>query len=283
MNERDIAKLVQEQSDRIDELEHTVEEQNDRIEELEETVEREERRVERLKEENDQKIGQISTLRARKDELAESYHALRERVEEVEEERDALGEQVSDLARANAELRQEKHELKERVEELEAQFSEETDRLARNQAQNSGRISDLEETVEETAEETGVELPDHATPMEQIAALPEPIAEEQFDNSTHRNTFRGRFIVRGYTDFSENTPSGRVIANSDLCRILSAVEERTVESKTGSRVMRRIADLGRDKFRHVPPEENKRGEHLLVLEPDATLACPTSGGGGVVS
>lgn len=208
---------------------------------------------------------------------------LQETVEEIRNERDELAERVEELAKENAELRREKHDLRDTVEELKEEVSVETDRLARNQAQNSGRIFDLEETVEQTAEETGIELPDHATPMEQIVALPEQIAAEQLDNPTHRNTFRGRFVVRGFTDYSENTPSGRVIANSDLCRILSAFEERRIESKTGTRVMRRIADLGRDKFSHVKPEENKRGEHLLVLNPDATLACPTSGGDKAVT
>lgn len=209
-------------------------------------------------------------------EIQERFGALEEQIEKEREER----------RRVEAELkkeREERRELEERVEELETQFSENVDRLGRNLAQNSGRISDLEETVEETADATGVEIPENATPIEQIAALPQHVAEEQFDNSTHRNTFRSRTILRSWSKLSENTPRGRVLSSPEICKVLSTVEEQPIESKTGIRVIERIADLGRDKFSHVRPAESKRGEHLVVLEPDATLSPPTSGGGSVVT
>jgi chromosome segregation ATPase len=220
-------------------------------------------------------------LRERVEEIvAEETADLRERVDALEEDRDDLRDEL-------AEEREARREAEERVEELEdtVEFLKEglwnledfvlgdtgsalADAIASEEGDLLDRVEEVEATVDATNAVANDEqdFAEDLTPMEQIARLPEHVAAEQFDNENHRNTFRARSLVRDFFDYAKKTPRGHVIKNPDVCRVLTAQEDGRVESKTGERVMSRIEDLSKGAFEHVPPAENRHGEHILILD-----------------
>ncbi len=212
-----------------------------------------------LREENAQ-------LRERVDDVEEQNEKLRERVDALEEENEDLRERVDDVEDTGEFVRDGLWNLEDAV--LGDTSVAVADARATDEGSILDRLDEVEAAVDATeAVESGeAEISEDLTPMEQIARLPEHVAAEQFDNENHRNTYRARAAVRDFFDYARKTPRGYVLKNPDLCRVLTAQEDRRVDSKTGERVMDRIEDLSRETFEHVPAEENRHGEHILVLD-----------------
>lgn len=163
--------------------------------------------------------------------LVELVHDLQERVEDLEAENDRL---------------------QERVDELETELEDTRSHAARERAEICGRVHDLEEATTEPdspaanptpdAEKPGsTDLSEPESPLEQIVALPEHMADDQLS----ANQRRARFVAADVRDYAESVPAGWTIPSSDLRRILRAAGE-SAHTQTVQRVMEILADLSDD-------------------------------------
>lgn len=208
--------------------------------------------------------------------LASRLDALEE---EVSEERQAREELEGELADVKDELKTEREARREaeaRVDELEDELEsvQETNaEQARDAAVTKQRLTDVEDALEASDAVAGDGTADglaleELTPLEQFVQLPEPVAEEQLNTESHRNTYRARNVVKDWFDYASKAPVGYVVWNRDLTRILTALEEGAgkIDSKTGERVMRRAEEASNGAFVH----EKRDGQHVLRLDdPDA--------------
>lgn len=180
---------------------------------------------------------------------------------------ESLVELVHDLQERVKDLEAENDRLQERVDELETGLEDTRSHAARERAEICGRVHDLEEAATEPdspaanptpdAEKpgsTGLSQPE--SPLEQIVALPEHMADDQLS----ANPQRARFVARDIRDYAESVPAGWSIASPDLRRILRAADE-SAHAQTVKRVMQVLDDLGGDDVEVV----KKRGTRRVVF------------------
>lgn len=163
----------------------------------------------------------------------------------------------------------------------EAEWEAVQDRLDRvegeldNQATNVtgafAKISDIDDrltSVEEgddTDETHGVEDEDHAdddapqTPMEQIAALPEHVAEDQLTP----NQRRARFVAKDVDQYGKSVPVGTRMDTTTLRKVLQAASEESerIYRTTTHRVMDFLDRFGEDDV----TLKKKRGRKFVIF------------------
>jgi len=157
---------------------------------------------------------------------------------------------VNSLTEAVTELAEENRRLRERVEELENDQEEQDQhraQLAKDVATANGRITDVEDRLSEDephpsdGEDTDTDTSaTPETPLEDITALPEHVAED----SLSANQNRARFVVSDLEEYTRSVPAGRSITASDLSTVLRAGTDAKGHSQTVDRVIRLLDDLG---------------------------------------
>ena len=158
----------------------------------------------------------------------------------------------------------------ERIDELKNELTEYKDFAGSEFADVRGRISDAEDRQVETRSEdvtSGIEddktgQQNTQTPLEQICALPEHIADRELTV----NQKRARFIATDVCDYAEKAPAGLVIDSRAIKRSHSTAKEGTCpHTQTGARVMNFLDDLEK-----VDAElKKRRGKKLVIVDPKA--------------
>ena len=183
---------------------------------------------------------------------------------------DSLVELVRDLQERVDELEAENDRLQDRVDELETELQETQSHAARQRAEICGRVHDLEEAEPEAGspgtnptsdagEPTSTGLSRAETPLEQVVALPEHMADDQLS----ANQDRARFVASDVRDYADHVPAGWSIASPDLRRVLQAYDG-SGHTQTVQRVMEILADLGGDDVDVV----ERRGTKRVVFSDD---------------
>lgn len=168
----------------------------------------------------------------------EQLHAeiatLRTEVEGLREEKQELRDEVQSYRESNE---RDKAEIRQQVTEIEAE----------------GTATD--ENASETAETVGVEP---ETPLENVVALPEHIAEVQI----LANQSRARFVATDVTDYAQKTSAGYSVTDTDLRKVLIARNGETAHSQTVARVIEFLDRLGGDAVDVV----KRRGTKWVVFD-----------------
>ena len=185
----------------------------------------------------------------------------------------------------------EKDRLRERVDELEGRVDDAEDRLDDVEFQEQDndahldaigrkldaiddRLDDLEAHREELATATdpngagdgggetsagnrASEGVTPETPLEQVVALPEHLA----DGELTANQQRARFVAADVWDYTTDVPAGRTIQAGDLSKVLRAGTDCRGHSQTVDRVIRLLDDLGGDDVEVV----ERRGQRRVVF------------------
>lgn len=203
--------------------------------------------------------------------LADTVEQLADRVESLEEENDQLHERVDDLKEDKERLAKQNAELRQRVDDLEhSAKSAESQSVGAHE-----RINQLKERLSEvdtpTPEGGKTTVQRHETPLEQVVAMPEHIADDQLT----ANQERARFVASSISDYATKVGSGDYrLTAGDLRSVLSAAYD-TSHSETVDRVRSILADLGGDDIEIQEPrtagfspdtkaEKRRVGKKLIV-------------------
>ena len=99
------------------------------------------------------------------------------------------------------------------------------------------------------------------TPLEDVVALPEHVA----DQSLSKQDKRARFIAMDARDFGDKCPAGRIVTAGRLGRTLAAGLDVDPHPETVRRVMRRLDSLGKD----TTTLRKRNGEKRIIIDEDA--------------
>lgn len=196
-----------------------------------------------------------------RDELEHERERRREeeaRADRLEERVDALEERVDRAERVARASVAHARRLHERADDLDDWIGSSVEGI-------HARISSVQEGVSEVEEST-VEVEEAKLPIQQLAEMPEHVAERHLDNENHRNSYRARGVWRDLDDYADRAPVGYVLRSGDLQRVLRALDEegRTIESRTAQRVMDRIVEFTQG----IAKKERRKGEWCLVVPED---------------
>lgn len=108
----------------------------------------------------------------------------------------------------------------------------------------------------ETSAQAGESRP---TPLDQLVALPEHVAERELS----ANQERARFVARDVRDYAEKAPAGLVIDSGTVKKVITAAEGKRPHTQTVARVMGFLADMGKDGVELT----KRRGKKLVVCDP----------------
>lgn len=180
-----------------------------------------------------------------------------------------LQQRVDDLERENEQLREENASLRERVDDLENQPTLEWDSneladlwVVNGQGTRMPVGNIIDSSISETRFETKLEdledrladgdLSDASdqedatveteTPLEDVVALPEQIAEEKLSP----NQQRARFVASDVPSYGDRTQAGWSLSTSEVRRVLRAGTDCDGHDETIRRVMTFVDELGKD-------------------------------------
>jgi uncharacterized coiled-coil protein SlyX len=211
----------------------------------------------------------VEELTSQQETVDELEAIVEEQAQKIEDQQETIDEQAQEID----ELHAEKEQLQERVAELEGRPTLEY--RDPEQAEPSDLVVDdyplgakvtnsmTELDVEEMLDERDLEQTDAETeavdelqaaadedldllPIQELVRLPESMAQRELE----ANDLRARFIWQDFEEYSERTPTGRVIHATTIRRVLQAAEpivdgadEATrIEAKTVGRVMDCLVD-----------------------------------------
>jgi predicted nuclease with TOPRIM domain len=185
----------------------------------------------------------------------------------------AVIDRLDELEAQNRRLREENEQLRERVDDLEDDVDEHDDRLDdvddRVDAVDKKRQYLMEDVVElESRLEEG-DLADDAdagaapdvpreTPLENLVALPEDVAEQ----SLSKQDKRARFIAMDAGDYGDKCFDGRIITAGRIGRTLAAGLDVDPHPEKVRRVMKRLNELGKDSTKL----RKKNGEKRINID-----------------
>jgi len=207
-----------------------------------------------------------------------------------------LADRVDDLEDQLAEEREQRRDLEEWVEELDGDLQRErakrrrAERQARAAVAHSRRLWDKVENVDrlltdgleglharvsavaegasdDASEVEDVEEAEALLPIQQLAKMPEHVAEEQLNNENHRNTFRARSIWKDFGDYADRTPTGFVLESGRLQRVLRAQaeeEDYRIDTNTAKRVMARLVEFSKG----IAERRKKDGQWRVFVPED---------------
>lgn len=155
----------------------------------------------------------------------------------------------------------------ERIQQLESELKEERETRARADAEERKRLHEVEERLDSLeeggsrdpnahpqADENTLQKPE--TPLEQTAALPQEIIDQESPNVR-----RAVFIASDVFDYTRKVPAGRAIRSGELRKVLKAGTDSTGHTQTVSRVMDVLDDMGKDEVKVV----KRRGEKRVIF------------------
>lgn len=219
--------------------------------------------TEELREENEQLVERVDELEEEKEQLREERDQERERRRELEDRVDDLEEELDERAA----LRWDSDDFDDaRVESGDGSIYP----VGRALANKVGE-TDLEEELDELRERladgdlagdvqeggAGVE---RETPLEDVVALPESVAEDNLS----ANQERARFIASDVVEYGDKVPVGRRLTAGRIGKILRAGRDVDPHPETVARVMAIVDDLGGDGV----TKRKKNGEKRIVVDDD---------------
>lgn len=184
-----------------------------------------------------------------------------DRLDELEQRVEDQQDQIDDLEEENEQLQEENERLRERLDEVETDvqiLDSRADGLHSGLDRLQERLEDgdLQEDVERAAESTV----ERKTPIEDVVALPEDVAER----SLTENQQRARFIAQDVDTYGESCLAGRVLKAGRVGRVLRAGLDVEPHPETVSRVMRILEDLGEEDT----TLRKKQGEKRIAFDGD---------------
>lgn len=194
----------------------------------------------------EEQVESLQQANERKDDLID---ALKSTVEDQRGEIDALQEHVSD---------------QEDTDEIEDN-SKRIDALSAAKDHVHDRIDDVEDRIEDheptsQTDESGssdlYQTPE--TPLEDITAIPEHMAED----SLTANQQRARFVAQGIRDYGEKRLGDWVLSSKDIKKVLSARDGGSTHWTTVNRVIEFLTDMGNNEVR----EKTKHGRIVTFSE-----------------
>lgn len=177
----------------------------------------------------------------------------------LEEIEDMIDERVEQAVEEETrELREEVEQLRDRVDELEHQQQINNSRLD-GMSNNVDRLQDrLEDGDLAGAVETNADpTVERETPLEDVVALPESVAEDHLSP----NQQRARFLASDIRDYGDSVPRGRRLTAGRIGKILRAGLDVDPHPETVRRVMQILDDLAGDEA----TRRKKNGEKRIVL------------------
>lgn len=216
--------------------------------------------------------------------IVEAITSLADEVATLKSENEQLR---SDLEETQDELKRTHEELaatRQRLETVETELEDVDEHrggLAHDIAKTNQRVTTLEAALEDGT--TAEDEPDSPslqdtieTPLEQIAALPEDVAEAELT----ANQDRARFVARGVRDYTSKAPCGRVMTSSDLRQVLSAAGDSRIHPQTVTRVIEFLDRFGEDDVEVVTRRNQRRivfsealADRLVELETAQITPC----------
>ena len=185
----------------------------------------------------------------------------------------AVMDRLDELEEENKELREENEQLRKRVDDLEDDVDEHDDRPDdvddRIDSVDKKRECIVEDLVELESRLEDGDLADDAdagaapdvpreTPLENLVALPEDIAEQSLDKQDKR----ARFIAMDARDYGDKCFDGRIITAGQIKRILAAGRDVDPHPEKVRRVMKRLNKLGKDSTKL----RKKNGEKRINID-----------------
>jgi chromosome segregation ATPase len=178
-----------------------------------------------------------------------------ERVTALEDTVCELGETVSELQDEIASIAEQQDDHDRRL-----------DALGRGVENANAVIEDIEDELnslssgledssegERKSDESVCTQTEAETPIEELVELPETIVEEQLT----ANQKRARFIARDVREYTSSVMAGRAIRSGELRRVLVAGTDANGHPETVQRVMKILAELGKDQI-HIKETQGKK-------------------------
>jgi len=184
-----------------------------------------------------------------------------ERLDEIEEELEHEREEKQRLQEENRELRGRNEELNEKVDALEKEtdiLESRCDALAKGLDELEQRLEDgdLADDVERGADP---EVP-REVPLEDIVALPDPVAERELDP----NVERARWVAGEASTAGDKTPAGYRLTAGQIGRFLDVALDVDPHPQTVARVLSILDELGKDQTHR----RKKNGEKRIAFDED---------------
>ena len=184
---------------------------------------------------------------AERDQLRERIDEIEGRVDDAEDRLDDVEFQIQDNDAHLDAIGRKLDAIDDRLDELEAHREERATATDPNGA-GGGETSPGNRASEGVTTET---------PLEQVVALPEHLA----DGELTANQQRARFVAADVWDYTTDVPAGRTIQAGDLSKVLRAGTDCRGHSQTVDRVIRLLDDLGGDEVEVV----ERRGQRRVVF------------------
>lgn len=186
---------------------------------------------------------------------------LEKRIDELESELESVKEDQDDPNHIE--------EVEEQVDEVEEQvdsLDEDTTRLSKELADTNRRLSDVEDSISQDNTPTPeADKPTvHSTietPLEQICALPQEVAEKELSV----NQEKARFLSMDVTDYATRVPAGYSLKSSDIRKVLKAKEGESQHPQTIDRVVKFLKEFaGEDDIKII----KRHGERRVIFTDD---------------
>lgn len=171
---------------------------------------------------------------------------------------------------AEREARQELEQtVEEQSKEIE-QLQEEIERAEDSRGYLLDDIIDVESQIDEletgsigetpTPEAGNTSTPDDLTPLGEVVNLPEHLADEQLSS----NQERARFVAKDIRQYGDMRRGELVVESSDIKKVLSAKEEKSIHWETVGRVVDFLDTMGKEDT----TVKNKYGT-IVCFDPEA--------------
>lgn len=204
-------------------------------------------------------MSELEQIKQRLDRVEQENKQLREQNEQLEDRVDDLEEGNERLHKENAELRQRVDDLRQEhwhgygqlrtdVDQLEGRFDTQTEGAFNKISSLKERLEELDTPTPDTGETT---VQKHETALEQVAAMPEHMVDDQLTP----NQQRARHVALHIADYASKTPKGRILRAGDLRKVLKARFD-CGHSETVSRVREFLDRLGGDRVEIKDPRTN---------------------------
>jgi len=206
----------------------------------------------------------------------DSVDELEAQIEETIDER--VEQETQDLRDELQVEREKRRRAEDRLADLEDDVDEHDDRLDDVERETmildsrADAISSIQDRLEQRLESGDLAedvernaAPDvpRETPLEDVVALPEDVADRELDERSKR----ARFIARDARNYGDKCPAGRIVTAGRVGRTLAAGLDIDPHPETVRRVMSRLDALGKD----TTTLRKKNGEKRIIIDEDAVV------------
>lgn len=163
--------------------------------------------------------------------------------------------------------------VESRIQELEETVEEQAEEIERAEDSRGhiiGDIVEVEGQIDEletgsigetpTPEAGNTSTPDDLTPLGEVVNLPEHLADEQLSS----NQERARFVAKDIRQYGDMRRGELVVESSDIKKVLSAKEEKSIHWETVGRVVDFLDTMGKEDT----TVKNKYGT-IVCFDPEA--------------